>query len=52
MYYSCISDNDDETDQSGSSIEVKSEDNKLLDEKPKIVVSILIIFSLNHFNDF
>jgi len=28
-------DNDDETDQSGSSIEVKSEDHKLLEEKPR-----------------
>ena len=36
----CISDNDDETDQSGSSIEVKSEENKLLEEKPKTIVCI------------
>ena len=42
----CISDNDDETDQSGSSIEVKSEENKLLEEKPKTIVCIcmLILF--------
>jgi len=38
-------DNDDETDQSGSSIEVKSEDHKLLEEKPKPIVCIINSYS-------